>query len=521
MTDKTDRPAAAAAAGFSRRAVGSMALALAGLAAMPSRPFAKAAADPASSGNLGPARPFSWDRLVARAQASARHAFVARPVSPHASPTFDDQARLTYGPAQSLPGHVRLFPTRRETAPFAVGINVVAQGKARTLIDIKGLFGGTTPVEPAGFRVMYGDNHADWLAFLGASYFRTAGERDQYGLSARGVAVDTGLVPGTEEFPEFTEFWIEDLGGEPGRQHVVIHALLEGPSLTGAYAFDTRQVEAGVVQDIKVSLFLRKDIKRLGLAPMTSMFCFDEGTSIDRHDWRPEVHDSDGLAILMASGERIWRPLENPSEPRTNTFRADSLKAFGLLQRDQVFDHYQDDLNFYDRRPSLWVEPQGDWGPGAVALYAFPTISETVDNTAAFWLSDRPARAGERRDLAYRLTWTSKDPSANANARCVQHFSGPGGVPGADAIPGATRYVFDFEGDVLAGLDRNSGLAPQFDLPARAVLTRAYGPIAGRTNQWRVTIDVKTQGLEQRDFRVFLQRGGSALSETVIISVKP
>jgi glucans biosynthesis protein len=142
-----------------------------------------------------------------------------------------------------------------------------------------------------------------------------------------------------------------------------------------------------------------------------------------------------------------------------------------------------------------------------VALYAFPTISETVDNTAAFWLSDRPARAGERRDLAYRLTWTSKDPSANANARCVQHFSGPGGVPGADAIPGATRYVFDFEGDVLAGLDRNSGLSPQFDLPARAVLTRAYGPIAGRRNQWRVTIDVRTQGLEQRDFRVFLQRG--------------
>ncbi|NKJ43912.1 MULTISPECIES: glucan biosynthesis protein [unclassified Novosphingobium] len=520
MTDPTDYPpidfsGAPSANGLSRRALGGMALALAGLAALPGRVMAQ------GPGNLGPARSFSWDSLVARAQGSARRAFVPRTVSRHAAPTFDDAARLTYGDAQSLPGHVRLFPTRLETAPFAVAVNVVAGGQARAVVNTQGLFGAAQNVDPAGFRVMYADGHADWLAFLGASYFRAAGEKDQFGLSARGIAVDTGTMPGAEEFPEFTEFWIEDLGSEQGTQHMVIHALLEGPSLTGAYAFDTRQTQTGVVQDVKVALFLRKDVARLGIAPMTSMFCFDEATTMDRRDWRPEVHDSDGLAIWMANGERIWRPLENPPEPRTNTFRADSVKAFALVQRDQVFDHYQDDLNFYDRRPSLWVEPQGDWGAGAVVLYAFPTISETVDNVAAFWLSDRPAKAGQRQDFAYRLTWTSRDLAANANARCIKVFVGPGGVPGGDPIPGATRYVLDFEGEALAGLNRGSGVSVEVDLPAAAVLHRAVGPIAGRDKQWRVTLDIKTQGLAQREFRLFLKRGSGALSETVIKAVQP
>lgn len=516
MTDPIDPFATAQPGALSRRRFGTMALGFASLAALPGRLLAQG-----SPGNFGQARPFSWEMLVARAQASARHPFVARQASRHAAPTFDDAARLTYGAAQSLPGHVRLFPARLETAPFAVGINVVSAGQARPLINTQGLFGAAQNVDPAGFRVMHADGHGDWLAFLGASYFRAAGEKDQFGLSARGVAVDTGKMPGAEEFPEFTEFWIEDIGGPEGRQRLVIHALLEGPSLTGAYAIDTRQTEAGVVQDIKTTLFLRKDVSRLGLAPMTSMFCFDEATRIDHRDWRPEVHDSDGLAIWMADGERIWRPLENPPEPRTNTFRADSVRAFALVQRDQAFDHYQDDLAFYDRRPSLWVEPQGDWGAGAVVLYAFGTISENVDNIAAFWLSDRPAKAGQRQDFAYRLTWTSRDLAANANARCIKVFAGPGGVPGGDPIPGATRYVIDFEGDALAGLNRGSGVSAELDLPAAAVLHKAVGPVAGRDRLWRVTLDIKTQGLAAREFRMFLKRGTGALSETVIKAIQP
>jgi glucans biosynthesis protein len=160
-------------------------------------------------------------------------------------------------------------------------------------------------------------------------------------------------------------------------------------------------------------------------------------------------------------------------------------------------------------------------GAGAVVLYAFGTISENVDNIAAFWLSDRPAKAGQRQDFAYRLTWTSRDLAANANARCIKVFAGPGGVPGGDPIPGATRYVIDFEGDALAGLNRGSGVSAELDLPAAAVLHKAVGPVAGRDRLWRVTLDIKTQGLAAREFRLFLKRGNGALSETVIKAIQP
>lgn len=466
----------------------------------------------APAGRFGPARPFSWETLTARAQATARHPYTPRPVSKAAVPDFDTHVRLTYGKAEELPGHVRLFPTRVDIAPQAIAINVVQNGQSRALIDTHGLFGDNVGADPAGFRVLYPDGHADWLAFLGASYFRAEGGKGQYGLSARGVGINTG-VEHTEEFPEFTEFWIE----EKGQDRLIISCLLDGPSLTGAFAMDTSRAADGMVQDIRVALFPRRDIPRLGLAPMTSMYLYGEGDA--RADWRGEVHDSDGLAIHTGTGERIWFPLHNPAQPTTNAFRADHLKGFGLLQRDQNFDHYQDDMSFYDRRPSLWVEPVGDWGAGAVTLFAFPSISETVDNTAAWWSSDTPTRAGQRRDLAYRLTWNAREPDAGNNARCVNLFTGPGGVPGNNAIPGVTRYIVDFAGDVLNGLDRNSVEAAT-DLPAGNVLLKQLRPISGLDHRWRVTMDVRTKGLPHPEFRLFLKRGAAALSETVIATVK-
>jgi glucans biosynthesis protein len=468
----------------------------------------------APAGRFGAARPFSWDTLTRQAQTASRRPYAPRPVSHSAVPDFDTHVRLTYGQAEELPAHVRLFPTRVDIAPQAVGINIVDNGEARPLIDTHGLFGDNGGADPAGFRVLYPDGHADWLAFLGASYFRAEGGRGQYGLSARGVSINTGIGH-TEEFPEFTDFWIE----AKDESRLVIYALLDGPSLTGAFAMDTQRGPDGMVQDIKVALFPRRDIARLGVAPMTSMFLYGEGDP--RADWRGEVHDSDGLAILTGSGERIWHPLVNPpTQPSLNSFRADHVKGFGLLQRDQTFDHYQDDMSFYDRRPSLWVEPVGDWGAGAVTLFAFPTISETVDNIGAFWMSDTPARAGERRDLAYRLTWNAREPGGNANARCINLFTGPGGVPGAYAIPGVTRYVIDFAGDVLAGLDRSSGVEAVTDLPAADVLLKVVGPVSGQDRRWRVTMDVRTKGLAQSEFRLFLKRGTGSLSETVIATVK-
>ncbi|WP_018075769.1 glucan biosynthesis protein [Novosphingobium nitrogenifigens] len=468
-----------------------------------------------ANGRFGPPRRFDRAWLVAEAQRRAQRPMVAR-LATHAVPDFDSHVRLSYGAAETLPGGLRLFPARRDVATNMVAIHVLDSGMAREIVDTHGLFGGGESADVAGFRVMNADGASDWLAFLGAAYFRASGPRGQYGLSARAVAVDTGM-PEPEEFPAFTDFWIEAKGGD----RLIIHALVDGPSLTGAFTLDTRREGLAMTQAVEGTLFLRKAVRRLGIAPITSMFDFGEGHRGDRADWRPEVHDSDGLAIQTGSGERIWRPLDNPPSPRVHMLRADHLKGFGMIQRDQAFDHYQDDYSFYDRRPSLWVEPVGDWGAGAIMLYEMNGASETVDNMAAMWIADAPARAGQRRDFAYRLVWTSRDPSADANAHCVDVFEGPGGVPGADPIAGATRYVFQFRGGGLAELDRRSGIEAVTDLPPASVLLNKAEPVGGQPGLWRVTLDVRTEGLKQSEFRLFLRRGQDAFSETVIKTVRP
>ncbi|WP_324696465.1 glucan biosynthesis protein [Novosphingobium aerophilum] len=496
---------------IARREFSGLVAALAGFVALP--PMARAAAQP----RFAPARPFSWDVLVQQARALAARPWAEPQVSPHAVADFDAVGKLTYGPAQALGGDVRLFPTARGTSPHAVTLHLVENGSARQLVDARGLFVGGKQADPAGFRVMTQDQHSDWLAFLGASYFRSSGSRDQYGLSARGIAVDTAL-PKAEEFPAFTEFWIENLG--PDR--VRIHALLDGPSVTGAYAFDCRKGTAGVTQDVRAALFFRRDVERLGAAPITSMFWYDQSDSAKRADWRPEIHDSDGLAIWTGSGERIWVPLSNPAANRTNALRADHVKGFGLLQRDQAFDHYQDDGAFYDRRPSLWVEPQGDWGAGTVMLYRMPTGSETQDNVAAFWVSDQPAKAGQGREFAYRLTWTSQDPTAGTAARCVDSWQGAAGRPGDEPVSQeARKFVFDFDGPALRGLGRDSGVTAATNLPPKALLHAAAYPVAGQDGRWRVTLDVRPAAVPSPEFRLYLKRGDQALSETVIQGVQP
>jgi len=470
----------------------------------------------ATGGRLGAPEPFSSDKLVARARDLARKPYVALAESTHAAADYDAAGKLTYGDAPTIAGNVRLFPAVRGTAPKPVRIAVVEGGQAREIVDTSGLFVGGGNTDAVGFRVMDASGRSDWLAWQGASYFRSSGGRDQYGLSARAIAIDTGLSKG-EEFPDFTHFWIEQVGADAVR----IHALLDGPSVAGAYAFDCRKTSGGVTQDVTAALFLRKDVAQLGFAAASSMFWYDQASPPRaRNDWRPEIHDSDGLAIWSGNGERVWRPLENPKVARLNSLRADSPKGFGLLQRDQAFDHYQDDGVFYDRRPSLWVEPKGDWGPGSVGLYEMPTNAETLDNIALFWRSDRPAKAGQRRDITYRLTWTSNDPTTNSTSRCVDSFEGPGGAPGSPPLDGVRKFVFDFAGPALAGLGRDSGVTPDTDLPKGAIVSAVAYPVARSEGRWRAMIDVRSAAVAQAQFRLFLKRGNSALSETVIKAIE-
>jgi glucans biosynthesis protein len=358
----------------------------------------------------------------------------------------------------------------------------------------------------------------DWVAFLGASYFRAIGELYQYGLSARGIAIDVAMPDRPEEFPSFTRFYFEPPAD--GSKTVVVHALLEGPSLTGAYKFVMTRDKA-VVMDIDAQLFFRKDIGRLGIAPLTSMYWYSDKLKPSGIDWRPEVHDSDGLAMWTGGGERIWRPLNNPAQTSGSAYSDDKPRGFGLLQRDRNFDHYLDGV-YYDRRPSLWVEPLGDWGKGTVELVEIPTDDEIHDNTVAFWVPQAKAKAGTSLKLRYRLHWTDQEPYPTPLASCVATRIGRGGQPGQPRPKGITKFMVEFLGGPLKDLP--------FGVKPEAVLSSSSGKFSyifteavpnGVAGHWRAQFDHTPDGPAPIDMRLYLRHEGQTLSETWLYQHHP
>ncbi|WP_137915607.1 glucan biosynthesis protein [Rudaea sp. 3F27F6] len=349
----------------------------------------------------------------------------------------------------------------------------------------------------------------DWAAFLGASYFRAmSGELSQYGTSARGVAVNTAVTGRSEEFPVFTRFYFE----VPARDddELTICALLEGPSIAGAYRFRLRR-ERAVHMEVEAALFLRKDVERLGLAPLTSMYWYSETIKSTAVDWRPEVHDSDGLSMWNGRGERIWRPLINPPHTTASAFLDKNPKGYGLLQRDRNFDHYLDGV-FYERRPSVWVEPIGSWGPGAVQLIELPTDVESNDNIVAMWVPQEPARAGASYRLHYRLLWTSEEP-APMLAPCVSTRLGRGGKFGQED---STRVVVEFLGGPLASLSQKSPPLEDSIWISRGQIS--YHEVEavpdGAPGHWRIYFDIVAGPGAPIDMRVCLRSGEKQLTET-------
>ncbi len=309
-----------------------------------------------------------------------------------------------------------------------VEIALVADGRAKHLAYDREMFSfgplvpQPLPEEDIGFsglRLHGPINRPDYFdevaVFQGASYFRSLGEGQVYGLSARGLAIKTADPEG-EEFPLFRAFWVETPA--PGSDTVVVSALLDSPSTTGAYRFTLRP-GLPTRMDVEAELFPRVDLDRVGLAPGTSMFFFSSNGRHDVDDFRPEVHDSDGLLMLTGAGERLWRPLANPEELQISAFVDRSPRGFGLVQRERDFARYQDLEAAYERRPSLWVEPVGDWGAGAVTLVEIPTDSEIHDNIVAFWSPREPIPAGGEYAFAYRLEWGG-EPSADQPTAVVR-----------------------------------------------------------------------------------------------------
>jgi glucans biosynthesis protein len=499
---------------------------LAGAAALGLAPAALAAQGPGL--RLGPVAPFGYEALKRRAAELARRPYAPPPaVDPETLQAIDYDAynQIVFRPEMTLWGErqgVRLFPLGRY-ARDPVRVFMVDGAEAREVLYDLALF-DTPAGHPlrrlkgggfAGFRLMNPGGRGDWLAFLGASYFRTAGPFDQYGASARGIAINSG-GPAAEEFPRFSDFWLE----QDPQGGLIVHALLDGPSVTGAYRIASRLEGSGPVQDIEAALFFRKPVETLGIAPLTSMFWYGEGTASGPRDWRPEIHDSDGLALATGKGERIWRPLDNPARVTTNAFLDEGPKGFGLVQRDREFDHYQDDGVFYEKRASLWVQPLGDWGRGEVRLVELPTRSETEDNIVAFWTPAAKTAAGSTLDLRYRLHWRDDVPMPNDASRIVSTRTGPGGRPGLPPTPGARKFVIDVEGPRLEGLKRGDAVAEVGASRGRIENLDAY-PVAGAARRWRMLFDVVTEGGEPVDLRAYLKGGTGALSETWIFQHRP
>lgn len=494
-----------------------------------------------SGAELGVAETFSFKALQARAEALANSAYVKpRATSPDTLEAidYDQYQKIRYRADKSVKldadGRMPLqFFHLGKYAQEAVRMHVVEDGKAREIIYTPRLFDipADHPAQKleagagfAGFRVMAPDLKTDWFAAMGASYFRTSGPYNQYGLSARGIAIDTAM-PTPEEFPRFSEYWLE--GASAGTTApLTIYALLDGPSITGAYRMrtervtDTRDVHR-IAMEIDCVLYARKDVTRIGVAPFSSMFWYGEASRKQSADWRPEIHDSDGLSILTGSGERIWRPINNPPKVMTSAFVDQDVKGFGLLQRDRDFVHYLDDGVFYERRPSVWVEPLEPWGKGAVHLVEIPTEDETFDNIVAYWAPDAPFKAGQTQRWRYRLTWLDDIPFPDAVARATGTWTGMGGRPGHKRPDGVRKFVIDYQGSVFEGLGRNDGVELVVTA-SRGDVSNSYNhPVVDQNERWRAFFDIKATGGEPVDLRAFLRKGERALSETWIYQYFP
>jgi len=469
------------------------------------------------------AKAFSAAEVLKQAQVLAAEKFV-RPKS--------DLPKVLQGLSYDQYREIRVKPERAvwssEGVPFIlellhrgflftdpVAVYVVANGQARRLTYSSELFTFGPGVSPpsegsvadfAGFRLRAPINrpHTDdeFAVFQGASYFRAVAKGQEYGLSARGLALNTGTAEG-EEFPFFRTFWIERPAAQASA--IVVHALLDSESATGAYRLTIRAGDP-TVMDVEMTLYPRVELKQAGLAPLTSMFFFgpNDHTGID--DFRPAVHDSDGLAIWNGRGEWLWRPLSNPETLQVSSFIDNNPRGFGLLQRRRALADYQDLEAHYERRPSLWVEVIGDWGDGVVQLIEIPSKSEWNDNIVAFWNPNHPIPAQAEYRFTYRLHWCWLPPAMPSKAMTAETRVGAG------PEKGTRRFSIDFVGARLADLKPDAPIEPEVTTSAGSVQHLVVQPNPA-TGGWRVSFVLAPAEAVLAELRCTLKLGDELLSE--------
>jgi periplasmic glucans biosynthesis protein len=474
--------------------------------------------------------PFDFEVLQFRAKTLASKPYAERP-----SRVPESLRKLTYDQYRDLRFNPDSSWWRRDRLPFQlqffhpgfiynrpVQLSEVNDGKVEPIRYSKDLFNfganrglGSIPGDMGftGFRVHHPLNSAEYYdeiaVFQGASYFRALGQGMRYGLSARGLALNTA-EPAGEEFPVFEEFWIERPADKA--KQIVIHALMDSPSVAGAFRFVITPGPS-TVMEVKTAIYRRKDVAVFGVAPLTSMFWFGETTSNSHDDLRPEVHDSDGLLVQRGNDEWLWRPLTNPKSVRVAAMTDDHPKGFGLIQRDRNFDSYQDLEAHYHERPSIWVEPVGSWGAGDVRLVELPTPDETQDNIVAFWVPKNLPPLEEAVKFEYKLHWFVEGKGGRTP---------PAGYVTATRIgrsathePELVRFWVDFTGSYLSKQRFVPDITPNIVVGDGAKLVNHSIEKNPYNGSWRVAFAVKPDGSGRPvELRCFLQKPPHILTET-------
>jgi glucans biosynthesis protein len=368
----------------------------------------------------------------------------------------------------------------------------------------------------AGFRILASQQGSrEVAAFMDASYFRMIGRGQAYGTSARGLALNTVLRDG-EEFPVFQQFWIRR--PEKRDKEITVYALMDSPSVAGAYRFVIRP-GVDTVAAVKAALFPRREVKEFGIAPLSSMFLYGENGHPQFSDFRPEVHDADGLLMHNGRGEWLWHPLEAGKMMRVNTFQDSNPQGFGLMQRDRDFEHYQDPVAQFQRRPSVWVRPVGQWGNGAVELVQLPSTEEFLDNVVAFWVPANPPKPGGALDLEYEVHWTTTDPVPVNLGWARATRIGRANGPTTNNTPNL-RFVIDFEGKDIESLSAREKLSAKIEY-GNDVAFIADSLFKNDLNKtWRLVIEI-ADPRKAVDLRAYLKRGNQPITETWTFTWQP
>lgn len=479
------------------------------------------------------ATPFTFQNVIAQAEQLARRPYQRPPTIPKFFRRLDygiykqiklkpkywlwnsDDSRFRIGPISA--GYLFDHPVKLQVVDQA-GVHAVRYAKDQFTYPTKNLFEQIPAnLGYAGFQVGYafGAKHTrrhSFLVFLGASYFRGIGDGQVYGASARGIAVNTGL-PSGEQFPRFTQYWL--VRPRPNSNAMKFYALLNGKSLTGAYRFVVYPGKRTYVR-VKAVVFTRRAIKRLGIAPLTSMFLFGANTRQPADNWRPQVHDSDGLLIHNGTGEWLWHPLRDPLKLRTDYFSCRDPKGFGLFQRGTQFSLYQSLSARYDKRPSLWVKPSGDWGKGHVILLQIPNTSNNNDNIDAFWIPSKEAGARKRLTFSYTLAFGGPGIADESMAHAAWTRIG---ITTKRVKGGGAQHVYhvvvEFSGGYLDTLGPNAAVVAAVTPENGTTVQEQYVQYVAPLHQWRLNIIAAPGGSGHGlQLRAYLRDGKQALTET-------